>query len=62
MIRAHLASYPPREEMLRQMLQSEWLEEPKRSDYQRVYYLDSRAELFGAAALSYGRRREIRRR
>lgn len=34
---------PP--EMLRQMLQSEWLEEPKRSDYQRVYYLDSRAEL-----------------
>ena len=32
-------------EMLRQMLQSEWLEEPKRSDYQRVYYLDSRAEL-----------------
>ncbi|MFC4990741.1 Wadjet anti-phage system protein JetA family protein [Rubritalea tangerina] len=32
-------------EMIRQMLQSEWLEEPKRSDYQRVYYLDSRAEL-----------------
>lgn len=32
-------------EMLRQMLQCEWLEEPKRSDYQRVYYLDSRAEL-----------------
>ena len=32
-------------EMLRQMLKSEWLEEPKRSDYQRVYYLDSRAEL-----------------
>lgn len=32
-------------EMLRQMLKCEWLEEPKRSDYQRVYYLDSRAEL-----------------
>ncbi|MBK1791576.1 hypothetical protein JIN82_10475 [Persicirhabdus sediminis] len=32
-------------EMLRQMLQSQWLEEPRRSDYQRVYYLDSRAEL-----------------
>ena len=32
-------------DMLRQMLQSQWLEEPKRSDYQRVYYLDSRAEL-----------------
>ncbi|MGJ8671630.1 Wadjet anti-phage system protein JetA family protein [Rubritalea sp.] len=32
-------------EMIRVMLQSEWIEEPKRSDYQRVYYLDSRAEL-----------------
>lgn len=32
-------------EMLRHMLKCEWLEEPKRSDYQRVYYLDSRAEL-----------------
>ena len=32
-------------EMLRHMLKYEWLEEPKRSDYQRVYYLDSRAEL-----------------
>ncbi|WP_018969544.1 Wadjet anti-phage system protein JetA family protein [Rubritalea marina] len=32
-------------EMLRQMLQCQWLEEPRRSDYQRVYYLDSRAEL-----------------
>jgi len=32
-------------EMLRHMLQCNWLEEPKRSDYQRVYYLDSRAEL-----------------
>lgn len=31
--------------MLRQMLKCQWLEEPKRSDYQRVYYLDSRAEL-----------------
>lgn len=32
-------------EMLRQMLHCNWLEEPKRSDYQRVYYLDNRAEL-----------------
>ncbi len=32
-------------EMLRQMLKCDWLEEPKRSDYQRVYYIDSRAEL-----------------
>ena len=32
-------------EMLRQMLHCHWLEEPKRSDYQRVYYLDNRAEL-----------------
>lgn len=39
----HQRISPP--EMLRQMLQSQWLEEPKRSDYQRVYYLDSRAEL-----------------
>ncbi|QQL44460.1 Wadjet anti-phage system protein JetA family protein [Sulfuriroseicoccus oceanibius] len=31
--------------MLRQMLVSKWLEEPKRSDYQRVYYLDNRAEI-----------------
>ncbi len=32
-------------EMLRQMLHCHWLEAPKRSDYQRVYYLDNRAEL-----------------
>ncbi len=31
--------------MLRYMLKCKWLEEPKRSDYQRVYYLDNRAEI-----------------
>lgn len=31
--------------MLRHMLKCKWLEEPKRSDYQRVYYLDNRAEI-----------------
>ncbi len=31
--------------MLRHMLRCKWLEEPKRSDYQRVYYLDNRAEI-----------------
>src|SRR5690606_33960499 len=34
---------PP--EMLRQLVQAGWLDEPRRNDYQRVYFLDSRAEL-----------------
>lgn len=34
---------PP--EMLRSLISVGWLEEPRRNDYQRVYYLDSRAEM-----------------
>lgn len=34
---------PP--EMLRNLISIGWLEEPRRTDYQRVYYLDSRAEM-----------------
>lgn len=38
-------SLPSANEMLRLMLKCEWLEEPIRSDFKKVYYLDSRAEL-----------------
>lgn len=31
--------------MVREMLAIEWLEEPRRSDYQRQFFIDSRAEL-----------------
>jgi hypothetical protein len=32
-------------EMLRQLVHAGWLDEPRRHDYQRVYFLDGRAEL-----------------
>lgn len=32
-------------EMLRQLVHAGWLEEPRRNDYQRVYFVDGRAEL-----------------